>query len=175
MRTGSSLKVFDMIDFSIDTVSAVPSSHDWNKFGGRICQKKKTKISQRMAAARCDVNRFIPTVTSQGLSSFQRPEETLFLLRAIYDRIGEPLQRWLENLTARFNGQLFHDIAATNPEAQVHEKTRGPPDNVGSLLVADHPIVGGFPEQINGLSKAESDGLLKFSKDLLINNHDFQV
>lgn len=59
----------------------------------------------------------------------------------IYDRISAPLQKWLETLTARFNGQFFHDIAAANPEVQVYEKARGSPENVGSLLVADHPVV----------------------------------
>lgn len=106
----------------------------------------------------------------------------------IYDRISPPLQTWLETLTARFVGEGFHKIAK-NGGIQFYEKARGSPENVGSELASDHPVVrtnpvsgwksifslGTFPTQINGLAKAESDGLLKFLKDLLIQNHDLQV
>ncbi|KAF1354764.1 hypothetical protein BDV97DRAFT_374757 [Delphinella strobiligena] len=106
----------------------------------------------------------------------------------IYDRISPPLQKWLETLTARFVGEGFHKIAKSGG-IQFYEKAGGSPENVGSELASDHPVVrtnpvsgwksifslGAFPTQINGLAKAESDGLLKFFRNLLIQNHDLQV
>lgn len=59
----------------------------------------------------------------------------------IYDRISEPLQKFLETLTARFSGDGFHRVVAENPEVTIYEGPRGSPDNVGSELYADHPVV----------------------------------
>lgn len=106
----------------------------------------------------------------------------------IYDRISEPLQKWLETLTARFVGEGFHKVAQDSG-IELYDKPRGSPENVGTSLIADHPVVrtnpvsgwksifalGVFPKQINGLAKVESDWLLKFFRDILIHNHDLQV
>lgn len=106
----------------------------------------------------------------------------------IYDRISEPLQKWLETLSARFAGEGFHKVVR-DTGIELYDKPRGSPDNVGTELAADHPVVrtnpvsgwksifalGTFPTRINGLAKVESDALLKYFKDLLVQNHDLQV
>lgn len=106
----------------------------------------------------------------------------------IYDRISAPVQKFLETLTARFVGDGFHKVAQ-NTGIELYTKPRGSPDNVGDELAADHPVVrtnpvsgwksifalGVFPKKINGLSETESNALLKYFKDLLVQNHDLQV
>jgi len=106
----------------------------------------------------------------------------------IYDRISEPYQKFLETLTATYSGAGFRRIAATG-EFPIYDKPRGSPDNAGTELEAVHPVVrtnpvsgwksifsvGTFPNEINGLSKSESDDLLKWFRRLITENHDLQV
>ncbi|KAL1310641.1 hypothetical protein AAFC00_000909 [Neodothiora populina] len=107
----------------------------------------------------------------------------------IYDRLSKPLQQWLETLTASYVGVGFHRVIQRNPDIKVYEKPRGSPENVGSDLAADHPVIrtnpvsgwkslyalGEFAQHINGLAKVESDWLLGHFYTLLTQNHDLQV
>lgn len=106
----------------------------------------------------------------------------------LYDRISEPYQKFLEGLTARFDGSNFNK-AAEKLGKPLYTKARGAPENVGENLSTIHPVVrtnpvtgwksifpvGGFAKQINGLTPAESDHLLKWFLELLQQNHDLQV
>lgn len=106
----------------------------------------------------------------------------------IYDRISEPYQKFLESLTATFEQPGFNRIAETNG-FQLYDKPRGSPENVGTELKAEHPVVrtnpvtgwksvfpvGGHVRYINGLTQDESKKLLDWFVDLLVKNHDLQV
>ncbi|KAJ4385570.1 hypothetical protein N0V93_009999 [Gnomoniopsis smithogilvyi] len=106
----------------------------------------------------------------------------------LYDRISEPYQKFLEGLTARFDGSNFHKAAEKLGET-LYTKPRGAPENIGEDLRTIHPVVrtnpvtgwksifpvGGFAKHINGLTPAESDHLLKWFLELLQQNHDLQV
>jgi len=106
----------------------------------------------------------------------------------IYDKISEPYQKFLETLTATFAQPGFNDVA-NRAGFQLYEKARGAPENVGSVLKANHPVVrtnpvtgwksifpvGGHVSHINGLSEVESKHLLEWFLDLLYKNNDLQV
>lgn len=106
----------------------------------------------------------------------------------IFDRISQPYQRFLETLDVTHIGQGFHDLKARGT-VTFYEKERGSPENFGPALQAVHPLVrtnpvtgwkslyavGPFPRYINGVSKDESERLLKWFHDLVIYNHDLQV
>lgn len=58
----------------------------------------------------------------------------------IYERISEPVQRFLETLSATFIGDGFHRAAASG-DFPIYEKPRGSPENIGADLMAIHPVV----------------------------------
>ena len=106
----------------------------------------------------------------------------------VYDRISEPYQKFLESLTATYAQPRFNEVAKNN-NFQVHLGPRGAPENVGEELRAVHPVirtnpvtgwksvfaVGSHVQKVNGLTDEESEHLLKWFVDLIVENHDLQV
>lgn len=106
----------------------------------------------------------------------------------IYDRLSPSMAAYLETLTATHDATFFHEESARlgNP---LRTTPRGHPLNVGSSLISVHPIVRtnpvtgwksvfvnrGFTKRINGVTRDESDMLLKYLFDLVVHNHDAQV
>ncbi len=106
----------------------------------------------------------------------------------IYDRLSSPMQKFLEGLTATHDATFFLAEAARlgNP---VRKDIRGHPLNQGGGLTATHPVIRtnpvtgwksvfvnkGFTKRINGVSRDESDLLLKYLLDMVVHNHDAQV
>ncbi|KAJ1329266.1 sulfonate dioxygenase [Microdochium nivale] len=106
----------------------------------------------------------------------------------IYDRLSEPMKKFLEGLTATHDANFFHDEAERlgNP---LRKGVRGSPLNQGSDLKTTHPVVRtnpvtgwksvyinkGFTKRINGVNKDESDMLLTYLFNLVTQNHDAQV
>ena len=106
----------------------------------------------------------------------------------IYDRLSPAMQVLLEGLTATHDAKFFLDEAARlgNP---VRKGFRGSPLNQGESLAAVHPVIRtnpvtgwksvfvnkGFTRRINGVTKDESDMLLHYLFDLVVQNHDAQV
>lgn len=106
----------------------------------------------------------------------------------IYDRLSSPMQQFLEGLTATHDAKFFLEEAERlgNP---VRKGIRGNPLNHGEGLTAVHPIIRtnpvtgwksvfvnkGFTRRINGVTRDESDVLLKYLFDLIIHNHDAMV
>ncbi|EPE10918.1 hypothetical protein F503_06013 [Ophiostoma piceae UAMH 11346] len=106
----------------------------------------------------------------------------------IYDSISKPYQQFLETLSVTFAQPGFNK-AAEKGGFKIYEKPRGAPENVGSELVAIHPLVrtnpvtgwksifpvGGHVSHINGVTEEESKSLLTWFLDLVYKNHDLQV
>lgn len=106
----------------------------------------------------------------------------------LYDRLSKPMQAFLEGLTAVHDATFFHDEARRlgNP---LRKGIRGHPLNTGDSLTAEHPVIRtnpvtgwksvfvnkGFTKRILGLSRDESDMLLKYLFDFVVHNHDAQV
>lgn len=106
----------------------------------------------------------------------------------IYDRLSPAMQTFLEGLTATHDAKFFLEEAERlgNP---LRTTIRGHPLNHGSSLTATHPVIRtnpvtgwksvfvnkGFTKRINGVTKDESDLLLKYLLDLVVHNHDAQV
>jgi alpha-ketoglutarate-dependent taurine dioxygenase len=106
----------------------------------------------------------------------------------IYDRLSPAMQTFLEGLTATHDAKFFLEEAERlgNP---LRKSMRGHPLNQGDALSAVHPVIRtnpvtgwksvfvnkGFTRRINGVTKDESDLLLKYLFDLVVNNHDAQV
>ena len=106
----------------------------------------------------------------------------------IYDRLSPPMQTFLEGLTATHDAKFFLEEAERlgNP---LRKGIRGHPLNQGDGLTAVHPLIRtnpvtgwksvfvnkGFTRRINGVSRDESDMLLKYLLDLIVHNHDAQV
>lgn len=57
----------------------------------------------------------------------------------IYDRISKPYQKFLEGLTARYDGVGFRMMAESG-KFELYGGERGAPVNVGPKLCADHPV-----------------------------------
>jgi alpha-ketoglutarate-dependent taurine dioxygenase len=57
----------------------------------------------------------------------------------IYDRISKPYQKFLETLSAVYDGEGFRRMAQSGKFA-IYTKERGSPKNVGSDLFAVHPV-----------------------------------
>lgn len=108
----------------------------------------------------------------------------------IYDRFSPAYQKFLETLTATFQGDGFHRAAKANPDkVKIYEEARGSPKNVGGELTAVHPVVrtnpvsgwksifalGPFPKFINELHPQESEELLAKFKQIIYESHDLQV
>ncbi|GFF77528.1 alpha-ketoglutarate-dependent sulfonate dioxygenase [Aspergillus udagawae] len=106
----------------------------------------------------------------------------------VFDRISEPYQRFLESLTATYAQPAFNQSAKENA-FELFAGPRGAPENVGSELRAEHPVirtnpvtgwksvfaVGAHVEKINGLAEEESKHLLNWFVSLIVENHDLQV
>ncbi|KAK8109435.1 hypothetical protein PG999_007572 [Apiospora kogelbergensis] len=106
----------------------------------------------------------------------------------IYDRISEPMQKFLETLTATHASPSLEKIAADGGFAVYSEK-RGSPENVGASLRAQHPVIrtnpvtgwksvfaiGQHTERIDGVADEESTMLLDWFLRILLQNHDLQA
>jgi alpha-ketoglutarate-dependent taurine dioxygenase len=106
----------------------------------------------------------------------------------VYDRLSKPYQRFLEGLTAKHANPDF--IAASQRVGfPIHPGPRGAPENVGQDLIASHPVIRTNPvtgwksvygalnqiQQLNEITKQESDEILRYLGQLVTNNHDLQV
>ncbi|KAJ5691397.1 hypothetical protein N7488_012132 [Penicillium malachiteum] len=106
----------------------------------------------------------------------------------IYDRISKPYQKFLETLTATYDGVGFRRMAESG-KFELYAGERGAPVNIGPKLCAEHPVVrtnpitgwksifavGSFPSKINGLNRKESTTMLQWFHDLITFGHDLQV
>ena len=106
----------------------------------------------------------------------------------LYDRLSPAMQVFLEGLTATHDAKFFLEEAERlgNP---IRKGVRGSPLNQGDSLTAVHPVIRtnpvtgwksifvnkGFTRRINGVTKDESDMLLRYLFDLVVQNHDAQV
>ncbi|ERF72570.1 hypothetical protein EPUS_02852 [Endocarpon pusillum Z07020] len=107
---------------------------------------------------------------------------------AVYDRLSPAMQVFLEGLTATHDAKFFLEESSRlgNP---LRKGQRGSPLNYGDSLTATHPVIRtnpvtgwksvyvnkGFTKRINGVSKDESDLLLNYLFNLVVQNHDLQV
>ena len=106
----------------------------------------------------------------------------------IYDRLSPAMQVFLEGLTAAHDARFFLD-EATRLGNPLRTGIRGHPLNQGDSLTATHPVIRtnpvtgwksvyvnrGFTRRINGVTRDESDLLLRYLLDLVVQNHDAQV
>ncbi|KAJ4983255.1 alpha-ketoglutarate-dependent sulfonate dioxygenase 4 [Stagonosporopsis vannaccii] len=106
----------------------------------------------------------------------------------LYDRLSPPYQKFFESLNATY-AQPGFNLAAKENGFDLYDKPRGAPENVGSELIAEHPVirtnpvtgwksvfaVGHHVQQINGLTKEESQHALNWFVQLIVENHDLQV
>ncbi|KAI9347720.1 alpha-ketoglutarate-dependent taurine dioxygenase [Obelidium mucronatum] len=106
----------------------------------------------------------------------------------VYERLSPAFQKFLEGLTATHSAAHFHQAAAAAGTTLV-AGPRGAPEDVGTELIAIHPVIRtnpvtgwkgvfankGFTQRINELSKDESDLVLAHLFDLAVQNHDLQV
>lgn len=91
-------------------------------------------------------------------------------------------------MTAKY-AQPGFAAAAKDSGFELYSKPRGAPENVGSILEAEHPVirtnpvtgwksifaVGHHVQSINGLSDLESKEALGRFVNLIADNHDLQV
>jgi alpha-ketoglutarate-dependent taurine dioxygenase len=106
----------------------------------------------------------------------------------VYDRLSTPYQKFFEGLTATYAQPGFGKAAQDNG-FELYSKPRGSPDNVGSELTAQHPVirtnpvtgwksvfaVGHHVQKINELTEEESRRALDWFVQLIVENHDLQV
>ncbi|ETS77639.1 hypothetical protein PFICI_09701 [Pestalotiopsis fici W106-1] len=106
----------------------------------------------------------------------------------MYDRISTPYQKFLESLSITCY-QPHYQLVADKLGIQMFEGPRGSPVNVGSDMLAVHPLVRTNPvtgwkslfgvgihiTKINGLSPEESDNLRDVFLKLITENHDLQA
>jgi alpha-ketoglutarate-dependent taurine dioxygenase len=106
----------------------------------------------------------------------------------VYDRISPTYQKFLETLTATCAQPAFNESAERN-NFQLYSAERGAPENVGTELKAVHPVirtnpvtgwksifaVGHHVKRINEITEDESDNLLKWFVQLIVENHDLQA
>lgn len=106
----------------------------------------------------------------------------------VYDRLSVPMQKFLEGLTATQNNPSF--VAQSQRlDFHIHPGPRGAPENIGTDLVASHPVIRTNPvtgwksvyaahgnvERINELTQQESDEIMGYLNRLTFENHDLQV
>ncbi|KAF2994624.1 hypothetical protein E8E13_003669 [Curvularia kusanoi] len=105
----------------------------------------------------------------------------------IYDRISKPMREFLEKRTASYTAPFFEKIIQ-KANIQVYSDARGHPENTGTPLKAEHPVVrtnpvtgwksifalGAYPGSINGLTPTESEMILNWLMDMVLRNHDLQ-
>lgn len=106
----------------------------------------------------------------------------------MYDRLSEPMQRFLETLHFTFHRADFNATAKANG-ASIFSGPRGSPENVGTEIIAVHPAVrtnpvtgwksifaaGAKVGYFNNVTIEESDMLLSYVNNILKDNHDLQV
>ncbi|GJE98346.1 taurine catabolism dioxygenase [Phanerochaete sordida] len=106
----------------------------------------------------------------------------------VYDRLSPSFAKYLETLEAVHESRFFHQIAASLGRT-VRDGERGSPGNVGPHLEAVHPVIRTNPvtgwksvfvnpnhtKRIVGVTKDESDTILKYLYSLVQLNHDLQV
>ncbi|KAI0338698.1 TfdA family taurine catabolism dioxygenase TauD [Trametopsis cervina] len=106
----------------------------------------------------------------------------------VYDRLSPSFAKYLETLEAVHEARFFHHIAKSLGN-KLRDGERGSPGNVGTHLEAVHPIVRtnpvtgwksvfvnpNFTKRIVGVTKDESDSILKHLFGLVQLNHDLQV
>ena len=106
----------------------------------------------------------------------------------VYDRISPAYQKFLESLSVTCAQPDFNESAKRN-NFPIYSAERGAPENVGEDLVAVHPVVrtnpvtgwksifavGVHAQRINEVSEAESQHLLNWFLQLIMENHDLQV
>jgi alpha-ketoglutarate-dependent taurine dioxygenase len=105
-----------------------------------------------------------------------------------YDRLSRPYQKFLEGLTATHDNPAFQ-ASSQRLGFAIHPGPRGAPENVGTDLIASHPIIRTNPatgwkslysvlkqvHKINELSEQESVEVLAYLARLVSENHDLQV
>lgn len=106
----------------------------------------------------------------------------------LYDRLSKPYQDFFDKLTATYAQPGFNAAAKEN-NFELYSKPRGAPENVGTDLVATHPVVrtnpvtgwksifavGHHVSKINELTEEESKRTLDWFVQLITENHDLQV
>ncbi|THG95533.1 hypothetical protein EW026_g6134 [Hermanssonia centrifuga] len=106
----------------------------------------------------------------------------------VYDRLSPSFAKYLETLEAVHEARFFQNIAAALGN-KLRDGERGSPGNVGSHLEAVHPVIRtnpvtgwksvfvnpNFTKRIVGVTKDESDTILKHLFSLIQLNHDLQV
>ncbi|KAJ3025116.1 UNVERIFIED_CONTAM: hypothetical protein HDU68_007456 [Siphonaria sp. JEL0065] len=106
----------------------------------------------------------------------------------VYERLSPAFKTFLEGLTATHSGDNFKKLADAG-YVSIFAGPRGAPEDVGTDLVAVHPVIRtnpvtgwkgifankGFTRRINELSKDESDLVLEYLFNLAVQNHDLQV
>ena len=105
-----------------------------------------------------------------------------------YDRLSPSFAKSLETLEA-VNEARFFQAVADSLGNKLREGIRGSPGNIGSHLEAVHPVIRtnpvtgwkavfvnpNFTKRILGVTRDESDIILKHLFDLVQLNHDLQV
>ncbi|KAF5854308.1 hypothetical protein GGP41_007085 [Bipolaris sorokiniana] len=105
----------------------------------------------------------------------------------VYDRLSEPMRKFLEQKTANYTAPFFERIIK-NANIKVYTDARGHPENTGTPLKAVHPVVrtnpvtgwksvfaiGAYPGSINGLTPPESEMILDWLMNIVLRNHDLQ-
>ncbi|KAH8110650.1 hypothetical protein DFH11DRAFT_757866 [Phellopilus nigrolimitatus] len=106
----------------------------------------------------------------------------------VYDRLSPSFAKYLETLEAVHEARFFH-LVADAAGIKIREGERGSPGNVGSHLEAVHPVIRtnpvtgwksvfvnqNFTKRIVGVTRDESDTILKYLFALVSQNHDLQV
>jgi alpha-ketoglutarate-dependent taurine dioxygenase len=106
----------------------------------------------------------------------------------VYDRISKPIQKLLDGLTCLHANPDFIQASQRNGFA-IHPGPRGAAENVGTDLLANHPVIRTNPvtgwrsvygalnqiQQINEVTVQESDWILEYLHKIVIENHDLQV
>ncbi|KAI5122350.1 hypothetical protein M0805_004108 [Coniferiporia weirii] len=106
----------------------------------------------------------------------------------VYDRLSPSFAKYLETLEAVHEARFFQ-LVAKGAGIKLRDGERGSPVNVGSHLEAVHPVIRTnpvtgwksvfvnqfFTKRIVGVTKDESDTILKHLFSLVNLNHDLQV
>jgi len=106
----------------------------------------------------------------------------------VYDRISPSFAKYLETLEAVHEARFFQVIAKSLGN-KLRDGIRGSPGNVGEHLEAIHPVIRtnpvtgwksvfvnpNFTKRILGVTRDESDTILKYLFSLVQLNHDLQV
>ncbi|EKM51097.1 uncharacterized protein PHACADRAFT_103865 [Phanerochaete carnosa HHB-10118-sp] len=107
----------------------------------------------------------------------------------VYDRLSPSFAKYLETLEAVHEARFFHKVAKGLGNKLRSDIERGSPGNIGGHLEAVHPVIRtnpvtgwksvfvnpNFTKRIVGVTKDESDTILKHLFNLIQLNHDLQV